>query len=468
MLRWFLLISIATVLGTPLGFAQGDVEPDLVPAGPPTVEGDAPIFVSNRPFPMGAVEDALTEWGLAVEWATLVANSIGFALVLLLALIADLIARRLIVSLARRWAKRTQTIWDDIILRGKVLSRLAQIAPALVIYRLGPVVFLGMDRATTFIQTLALIYMLAMVVLALDAALNVALEIYRTREISKRMPLRGLVQFLKIGLYFIGTIVLLSLVTGKNPSYFLGGLGALTAVLMLIFKDPILGFVGGVQLSTNNMLQRGDWIEMPQYGADGNVLDVALTTVKVQNWDMTITTIPTYALISSSFKNWRGMSQSAGRRIKRAIHIDMTSVRFCDTEMLQRFAKIQYIREYLEAKKAELASHNEEHEVDDESLVNGRRLTNVGTFRAYVSAYIRNHPAVNQDMTLLVRQLAPGPEGLPIEVYVFSAEKAWEVYEGIQGDIFDHLLAAVAEFDLKVYQRPTGEDVRALENLTAS
>jgi miniconductance mechanosensitive channel len=235
----------------------------------------------------------------------------------------------------------------------------------------------------------------------------------------------------------------------------------MTAVVMLVFRDAILGFVAGIQLSANQMVSPGDWIEMPKYGADGDVLEVALTTVKVRNWDKTITTIPTYALISESFKNWRGMKESGGRRIKRAIHIDMHSIRFCDEPMLQRFSKIEFVSEHLARKRQEIAHWNADRGVDDSAPINGRRLTNIGTFRAYLIAYLRAHPMIHQEMTFLVRQLAPTPHGLPLEIYVFSRDQVWANYEGIQADIFDHVLAVAPEFDLRIFQTPTGGDVRA-------
>ncbi len=228
-----------------------------------------------------------------------------------------------------------------------------------------------------------------------------------------------------------------------------------------MFKDPILGFVGGIQLSANKMVAIGDWIEMPSHNADGDVTEVALTTVKVRNWDKTITTIPTYDLITSSFKNWRGMQETGGRRMKRSVNIDINTIQLCDEEMLARFSKIQFIREYIDRMKAKVAEYNKEHKVDDSSLVNGQRMTNVGTFRAYVVAYLHNHPSINQELTFLVRQLAPGEGGLPIEIYVFINDTEWVGYEAVQADIFDHILAVVPQFDLRVFQNPTGVDFRA-------
>ncbi|MDP7294839.1 MAG: mechanosensitive ion channel, partial [Vicinamibacterales bacterium] len=282
-------------------------------------------------------------------------------------------------------------------------------------------------------------------------------------------PLTSFVQIIKLTIYCVSAIAALSLVLGKSPVLLLSGLGAMTAVLMLVFKDPILGFVGGVQLSVNRMVAPGDWIEMPKYGADGDVMEVGLTSVKVRNWDKTITTIPTYALISESFKNWRGMSESGGRRIKRAIQIDTTSIRFCDDESLARFSKIRHMGSYIERKRQEIADWNAEHDADDTRPSNLRRLTNVGTFRAYIVAYLRHHPLIHQEMTFLVRQLESGAQGLPIEIYVFSRDTDWVRYEDLQSDIFDHIMAIAPEFDLRVYQSPSGGDLQdALQGIRST
>jgi miniconductance mechanosensitive channel len=274
--------------------------------------------------------------------------------------------------------------------------------------------------------------------------------------VSNRIPIKGFIQVFKIIIYFTAAIFIISILLNKTPIYLFSGLSALTAVLMFIFKDAILGFVAGIQLSANRMVATGDWISMPKYGADGDIVEIALTTVKVQNWDKTITTIPTYALITESFKNWRGMSESGGRRIKRAISIDMNTIGFCTEDMLRRFGKIQYISDYIEKKKIELQEINKIEQVDTSSLVNGRRMTNIGTFRAYVEAYL------NKEMTFLVRQLAPTEHGLPIEIYVFSKDQEWANYEAIQANIFDHILAVVPEFDLRVFQDPSGSDFSKL------
>jgi miniconductance mechanosensitive channel len=232
---------------------------------------------------------------------------------------------------------------------------------------------------------------------------------------------------------------------------------------MLVFKDTILGFVASIQLSGHDMIRIGDWIEMPKYGADGDVIEVSINTVKVRNWDKTITTIPTYGLVSDAFKNWRGMSESGGRRIKRALHIDMSSIKFCTDEMLERFNKFDFIKNYIAEKQDEIIEYNKEHETDTSQLINGRRQTNIGVFRAYTIAYLKNHPKIHQDMTFLVRHLEPKQYGLPVQIYVFSNDQAWANYEAIQADIFDHLLAALPEFELRVFQNPTGYDFKSLD-----
>ena len=343
---------------------------------------------------------------------------------------------------------------------------MAHLAPAIVIYVLTPIALQGLDPAIAIIRAALLIYMIIILMLVLDSLLNTFEDVYQNYRASKEVPIKGFIQVLKLALYFVAAIFVISILLNKTPVYLLSGIGALAAVMMLVFRDSILGFVAGIQLAANKMVSVGDWIEMPKYGADGDVLEVALTTVKVQNWDKTITTIPTYALISESFRNWRGMSESGGRRIKRSVNIDMSSIRFCDTEMLERFGKIQYISEYIETKKSELKEFNQATKVDNASLVNGRRMTNVGTFRAYVKAYLQNHPMINQDMTFLIRQLPPTEHGLPIEIYVFSKDQVWANFEAIQADIFDHVLAVVPEFDLHVYQNPTGADFRVLNQVT--
>ena len=408
------------------------------------------------------IEQWLSPLGLGAPWTNLAARAVFLGFILALSLAADYIARRVILRTLSRLIQRSRWNWDDALLQRKVLKRIGHFAPAVVIYLLAPVALEGYDSASRFVTQLVLIYMIVLGLLVLDAVLNVIVDVYRSQERSRYVPIRSFTQVIKLVAVFIGIISIVSIILDKTPLYLLSGLGALTAVLMLVFKDAILGFVAGIQLTANRMVARGDWIEMEKYGADGDVLDVTLTTVKVQNWDMTITTIPTYALISDAFKNWRGMAESDGRRIKRAINIDMNSIRLCDDALLGRLVRIHLLTDYIKTKREEIAAYNNEHSFDEDCLVNGRRLTNVGTYRAYIVAFLRQHPMINQDMTFLVRQLAPTSQGLPLEIYVFSKDKVWANYEAIQADIFDHLLAVIPEFDLHVFQQPAGTDFRLL------
>ncbi len=408
--------------------------------------------------------DILRNWiinhGLDLSMADILARVLIFGLIVIVSRIGHWLAKHFILKGVTAIINRTTTKWDDMLLEKKVFSRLAHLVPAIILYLTIHLPFAGYDGLIAISSGLVLIYMIAMSILAFDALLNAALAIYSSYEVSKRIPIKGFIQVFKMLIYFTGGIFIISILLDKTPFYLFSSLGALTAVLMFIFKDAILGFIAGIQLSANRMVANGDWIEMPKYGADGEIIEIALTTVKVQNWDKTITTVPTYALITDSFKNWRGMSESGGRRIKRSISLDMNTIEFCTEEMLTRFGKIQYISKYIETKKTELQEINKQKNVDNTSLVNGQRMTNIGTFQAYIKAYLRNNPRINQDMTFLVRQLAPTEHGLPIEIYVFSKDQEWENYESIQANIFDHILAVVPEFDLRVFQDPSGADFR--------
>jgi len=395
------------------------------------------------------------------QLAPIVMDLIILAVLVVLAIIANYLAKRFILKIVEHVASRSSTEWDDVLVKRKFFRRLSHFAPALVIYFMSSVLFEN-DIAIIVTRRIAEIYMLIVTIFTIDAFLSSVVDIYHSYDNAREVPVRIIVQVVKILLYSILAIIILSTVIGKSPAFFIGGLGAMAAVLMLIFKDPILGLAAGIQLSANKMVRVGDWIEMPKYGADGDVIDISLTTVKVQNWDKTIITIPTFALVSEGVKNWRGMSESGGRRIKRPIFIDMTSVKFCTQEMIERFSKIQYLSNYVLDKKKELSDFNEQRNIDNTVLVNGRRMTNLGTFRAYLVSYLRDHPKINKNLTFLVRQLDPGPTGLPIEIYVFSSDQVWANYESIQADIFDHILAVIPEFDLRVYQNPTGSDFQNL------
>ncbi len=403
-----------------------------------------------------------TQQDINAALATLLARGIAIVVVVFLSFLANFLAKRMLLSGVSYLISRTKTEWDDALLKHQFFDHLAHFTPAIVITLLAPMALEGYPKAILITTNALNIYIIIIGVLAIDALLNAVSTVYQTFEVSKDIPIKAFMQALKIIIYFLAFIFIISALLNKSPLYFLSGLGALTAIFMLIFKDAILGFVAGIQLTANKMVIPGDWIEMPNYGADGAVLEVSLTTVKIQNWDKTITTIPTYALISESFKNWQGMTESGGRRIKRAIHIDMNTIRFCTDEIIEKFAKIRPISGYIETKKKELTLYNTEHGLDDSSIVNRRQLTNIGTFRAYVLAYLKNHPQIHKDMTFLVRQLAPTEHGLPIEIYVFCSDTDWANYEAIQADIFDHLFAALPEFELKVFQNPTGNDFSVL------
>ena len=405
----------------------------------------------------------LVESGLGaayVEWLMLAAE---LSLVALLAFLADYIVKRIVVSRVTAFARRSESHWDDRVLEHRVIQRLAHVAPAIVIYLSTDLVLADYAAAASLARRAALVYMIAVTTAAAFSGLNAAVDIARESPTSRSLPLRGIAQVVKMALFAVAAVSTVSVILNESPLLLLSGLGAMSAVAMFVFKDAILGFIAGVQLATNRMVARGDWIEMPSHGVDGDVVEVGLTTVKVQNFDKTIVTIPTYALVSESFKNWRGMSESGGRRIKRAINIDIGSVRFCDDEMLERFARIRHIADYVASMREEAAQANREQGVDAADIANGIRLTNAGVYRAYVVAWLRQHPMVHQDMTFLVRHLDPTEHGLPIEIYVFCREQEWARYEAIQADIIDHLFAMAPQFDLRVFQNPSGPDVeRAL------
>ena len=292
--------------------------------------------------------------------------------------------------------------------------------------------------------------------MAASALLSAVNDIYLTTRRAENKPIKGYLQIVKIFFFIMGCIVILGILMGKSPWVFVSGLGAMTAILLLIFKDTILSLIASLQISFNDLIKIGDWLSVPQYNADGDVIDIALHTIKIQNWDKTISVIPTHKLIEGTFKNWRGMQESGGRRIKRAVHIDISSIKFCDDIMLQKFMKFQLLQQYLTARLTEIKEYNTKNKIDTSEIVNGRNLTNVGVFRRYILEYLSNHPHVKKDMTFLIRQLAPGSTGLPIEIYVFSDDIEWVNYEAIQADIFDHILAVVPQFGLKVFQYPTG------------
>jgi len=387
---------------------------------------------------------------------------LGVLLLLALAWLTGQLARRLLLRVVRGITRRTAWQWDDALFRRNTFLWLARMVPALVI-QYGIALVPGVpDNAESMIGNLMTALLVFFAVMAISAALSALEDLYRGTPRGQQRSIKGLVQLVKLGLFVVAALIIIAAITGKHIGLLLSGLGAMSAVLMLIFKDTILGFVAGVQLSSNDMLRVGDWIEMPQLNADGDVIDIALHTVKVRNWDKTVTSIPSWRLISDSYKNWRGMEETGGRRVKRALYIDAASVHFLDEPALRRLSSLRLLADYLSSKEQELAQWNQAQGHAAEVPANRRRLTNLGTFRAYVQAYLDGHPQIHHGLTCMVRQLASGPQGIPLELYCFTATIAWAEYEGIQADIFDHLFALLPEFGLSLYQQPSGQDMRAL------
>jgi miniconductance mechanosensitive channel len=392
----------------------------------------------------------------------LFAQLVWLGLLILVCVLVYFVAKVVLVGAVRRLVARSQTTWDDALVRAELFLRLAHIAPALVaFYGAQAIPELGPTLAT-LIQRVAASLIAIAIALSVGAFLTALNDNYSAKPENRRRPIRGYVQVVKIAVFLLTALIVVSILMDRSPWLFVSGIGAMAAVLLLIFKDTILSLVASVQITSNDMVHVGDWIEMPQFGADGDVVDVALHTVKVQNWDKTITTVPTHALISGSFKNWRGMSLSGGRRIKRSLFIDVASIRFLEPEEVQSFEGFALLGDYMRRKREEIEGYNAEDGRNPEISADIRRLTNVGTLRAYIASYLRNHPKIHGGMTLLVRQLAPGPRGLPIEMYCFTNTTDWNEYESIQSDIFDHILAIVPEFGLRVFQSPSGVDIERL------
>ncbi|MDP2398469.1 MAG: mechanosensitive ion channel family protein [Burkholderiales bacterium] len=387
---------------------------------------------------------------------------VALLLLLTAAWLSNWIAKRILVRGAYRVLRATPLGADEGLSRHDVIRRLSNVVPALVLSA-GVAAVPDLPAAlVTVVQNVCGAFVVLTLALALGAALDVANDLYRRRPDAASKPIKGYLQVVKLVIYVLATVLIIATLIDRSPLILLSGLGAMAAVLMLVFQDTLLSLVASVQISSNDMVRVGDWIEMPQLNADGDVIDIALHTVKVQNWDKTITTIPTKRLITESFKNWRGMSESGGRRIQRSLLIDQNSVRFfsaAERECLHRFA---LLREHLEEKEREIGEWNARLEAQGRDPVNARRLTNLGTFRIYVDSYLRNHPGIHQGMTTLVRQRNPGPTGLPLEIWCFTNTTVWGEYEAIQSDIFDHLLAIIPEFGLRIFQAPGGADIRRL------
>jgi miniconductance mechanosensitive channel len=379
-------------------------------------------------------------------------------IVILTCFLVHFIIKKVIFKYMTRIVKRTKYEWDDLLLNSKLFDRVANFVPGIIIYNFAP----AFPDITVLIERCASVYILIVLALMINELLDVVNNIYRTYPISRVRPITGFLQVVKIVTFSILGIVLIANLMNESPLILLSGIGAFAAVFSFVFKDTILGFIAGIQLTTNDMLRIGDWIEMEKYGADGDVIDIALNTIKVQNFDKTIVTIPAYAFVSDSFKNWRGMKEYGGRRIKRSLYIDVNSIGFCTPEMIEKFKKIHYLEDYITQKENEIREYNKVNEVNTELLVNGRHMTNIGTFRAYIINYIKNHPGLQGDATQIVRQLPPGEYGLPLEIYAFTNTTDWATYENIQSDIFDHIISVAGEFGLRLFQNPSGYDVRKI------
>lgn len=407
---------------------------------------------------MEFIQNWLASMGVADELVGVLANAIGIVGIILLSMAAHFVARGIVLKLITYSIRNNRIKWDNYILERKVFHKLVHVVPAVIIYYSASL----FPAYQALIVKGVVLYMIVMVLMVLNAFLNAVHDIYATYEIAKVRPIRGYIQVVKIFIFTVGGILLISTMIGQSPVILLSGIGALSAIIMLIFKDSILGLVAGVQLTSNDMVRVGDWIEMPKYGADGDIVDISLNTVKVQNFDKTITTIPTYALISDSFKNWRGMQSSGGRRIKRSVFVDTSSIAFVSPEMLDKFKKIHVLQDYVAQRETEIEQYNLEHQMDRSVKVNGRAMTNIGVFRAYILRYLQHHPNIHQDMTCIVRQLQPTETGIPLEIYAFVNNVNWGFYEEVQSDIFDHIFAVAPEFGLRIFQNPTGHDLQHL------
>ena len=403
--------------------------------------------------------DFFLQTGLAESTARILSYGTIFVSIILVTVLATWVVRNILLKSIVYFIQNNNYHWDDALIQNHFFTRLSWFVPIVILYMAQDFLLPTEIAITAFARRVLLCVFVVASVRCIVSLFNSINDIYTARK-SGGTPIRGYIDAAKIITYVLGAIFILAILTNRSPWGLLSVLGGLTAVTMLVFKDTILGFVASIQLSGTDMVRIGDWIEMPSHGADGDVIDISIHCVKVQNWDKTISTIPTYALVSNAFKNWRGMSESGGRRIKRALNVDMNSIRFVTDNELQEMNKIKLITEYVTGKQREIEEYNQQHGVDTSVLINGRRQKNIGIFRAYIISFLRHHPQINRDMTFLVRHLQPGHNGLPIEIYVFSNDKVWANYEAIQADLFDHLLAALPVFDLRIFQTPSGYDFR--------
>lgn len=404
------------------------------------------------------LDELLSQSNIAEEWINLLSALILLAGVIIFSWIAFLLIKFIIEKVVYPFIRRSKSQWDDALIKHKIFKNIAHLFPPTLFKYTFPLILVNYPITSSILDRLVDIYFIIVLIRIIISFLNSTEEYLSNSQTFKEKPLASYFQLARIILYIAGFILILSIVLGKSPLYFLGAFGAMTAILLLVFKDTILGLVASVQISSNDMFRVGDWVEMPKYHADGDVIAINLNTVKIRNWDKTITTIPTHYFITDSFKNWRGMQESGGRRIKRSININLSSIQFVSPEWRDELKKIHLVTNYLTERQAEIEKFNTEKNIDTSILINGRRLTNIGIFRVYAEAYLKNHPSIHQGMTLMVRQLASTEFGLPIEIYCFTNTIKWTEYEAIQADIFDHLLSAAEYFKLQIFQSPSGHD----------
>ena len=403
------------------------------------------------------IYDFLIDKGLSVDTASYLNMLALLFIVLIVAFTIDYITKRLLWRFSSGVAKRTKTNFDNILIDNKLPRNVAHIVPLVILIEFVPQIFTDFDYVENLISKVLRVIGIVLTLSIIRSILKSIKDYLKTKTRYRDKPIDSYIQVFMIFAWLIGSFSAIAIFTGISFFKFATTLGAASAIIILIFKDTILGFVASIQVSINDMVRIGDWITFDKYGADGDVVEINLATVKVQNWDMTITTIPTYALISDSFKNWRGMKASGGRRIKRSVIIKVSTIKFLTDEDIEQLKKIQLVSDYIERQSKEIAKYNLEHGADKSILINGVNLTNFGVFRKYLQTYVENHSAINKDMTLMVRQLEPTPQGIPMEIYAFSKDQRWENYEFIIGDIFDHVLAAVKYFELEIYELSLGK-----------
>lgn len=398
--------------------------------------------------------------GLSADYSGILAVLILVFCTLLIAFIIDRVSRYVLFTVFVKITKKSKNTWDDLLVENKVFAALAHFIPVLFVFNMLPKILDHSQDWVIYLERFGSVVIVLSILIIIFRTLNVVRAILKRVETLKDKPLDSYFQLAKIIISIILITLILSIVFQKSVLHFFGAFGAMTAVVLLVFKDTILGFIASIQLAANDMIRVGDWVSMERYGADGDVIEINLTTVKVRNWDKTITTVPTYSFISDSFKNWRGMQETGSRRIARSIFVNQHTVKFADDTLIDKFKNIHILKEYVVEKQTEISKYNKEHQINTTEVSNGRRMTNIGTFRAYLLNYLKNHPRINQKLTVLVRQQDPTANGIPIQIYAFSSQIEWTAYEAIQSDIFDHILAVMPQFELEIFQNPSGSDFR--------